>query len=261
MDLGLNGKTVIVTGASRGIGRAIAQRLAAEGCHLYLVARSENDLTALKNQLAGQYNVSVNIHPLDLALSDNVHALVQATREADILVNNAGAVPAGAIGDVDESAWRAAWDLKVYGYINLCREIYPVLQQRGGGVIANIIGIAGGELHEFKYIAGTAGNAALVAFTRAMGGGSDADNIRVVGVNPGMTATDRLVSLMQQTAQAKGLSPENWRELTRDMPFGRPAEPEEIADLTAFLVSERAAYISGTVITVDGGLSSRGQLF
>ncbi|HBD11873.1 MAG TPA: short-chain dehydrogenase, partial [Porticoccaceae bacterium] len=79
MDLGLNGKTVIVTGASRGIGRAIAQRLAAEGCHLHLVARSENDLTALKNQLAGQYNVSVNIHPLDLALSDNVQALVQAT--------------------------------------------------------------------------------------------------------------------------------------------------------------------------------------
>lgn len=200
-------------------------------------------------------------HPLDLAQSENVHRLADLARDADILINNAGAIPAGALASVDEATWRRAWDLKVYGYINLCRAMYACMQKRGHGVIINIIGIAGGEVEECNYISGTAGNAGLAAFTRALGSGSPADNIRVVGINPGMTATDRLVTLMKQNAEARGIDPEDWRQLTHDMPFGRPAEPWEVADLAVFLASERAGYISGTVMTIDGGLSSRGKLF
>ena len=261
MELNLTGKTAVITGASRGIGRAIAERLAEEGCHLHLAARSSEDLQTARNELTAKYGVDVQTYALDLSQSGSAGALAEAGRDADILVNNAGAIPSGPLASIDEATWRTAWDLKVYGFINLCREMYPRMKARGNGVMINIIGIAGGEVEEFNYIAGTAGNASLAAFTRAMGSGSPADNIRVVGINPGLTATDRIVTIMQQNARAKGIDPENWRQLLGDMPFGRMAESEEVADLAVFLASDRAAYITGTVMTIDGGLSSKGKLF
>jgi len=260
MDLHLQGKTALITGGSKGIGKAIATRLAAEGCHLHLAARNAEDLQGVVTELQAKYSVSMTVHPMDLSRGDNVIALVAACGDVDILVNNAGAIAAGSISDIDEATWRGGWDLKVYGFVNLAREMYRVMKARGHGVVLNVIGIAGGEVTEFNYIAGTTGNAGLAAFTRAMGGGSPADNIRVLGINPGMTATERLVNLMRQNAENKGLDPDDWRQLTATMPFGRIAEPEEVADLCAFLVSDRAAYISGTVVTIDGGLSSRGHL-
>jgi NAD(P)-dependent dehydrogenase (short-subunit alcohol dehydrogenase family) len=260
MELNLKGKSALITGASRGIGRAIAERLAEEGCHLHLASRSAEDLQTAQNELAAKYDVEVKIYPMDLSQSSNINTLAAACSDSDILINNAGAIPAGSLTSVDEAAWRSAWDLKVYGYINLCREMYSRMKTRGEGVIINIIGVAA-ETTEANYIAGTAGNASLDAFTRALGGGSPVDNIRVLGINPGLTATDRIVTIMKQNAQAKGIDPENWRELLGDMPFGRMAESEEVADLAIFLASDRAAYISGTVMTIDGGLSSRGKLF
>ncbi|MGK2915032.1 MAG: short-chain dehydrogenase/reductase [Porticoccaceae bacterium] len=261
MDIDLRGRTAVITGASRGIGRAVAAGLAAEGCHLHLVARTAEDLERARTELASEHGVDIHIHALDLAVSANVDALVDRCGGVDILVNNAGAIPAGSLAAVDEATWRAAWDLKVFGFINCCRAMYPLMKARGKGVIINVVGIAGGEVEEFNYIAGTAGNASLAAFTRALGSGSPADNIRVLGVNPGLTATDRLVTLMQQNAVAKGLAAQQWRQLTEHLPFGRPAEPEEVADLIAFLASDRAAYISGTLVTIDGGLSAQGRLF
>lgn len=261
MDLYLQDKTALITGGSKGIGKAIAVRLAQEGCHLHLAARNVQDLEKIAVELRSKYAVSVDIHPTDLSDSDNTAALVKACATADILVNNAGAIAAGSISDIDEATWRGGWDLKVYGFVNLARDMYQAMKAQGHGVILNVIGIAGGEVTEFNYIAGTTGNAGLSAFTRAMGGGSPADNIRVLGINPGMTATERLVNLMRQNATNKGLDPDDWRQLTGSMPFGRIAEPEEVADLCAFLVSDRAAYISGTVVTIDGGLSARGHLF
>lgn len=260
MELNLKGKTALITGASRGIGRAIAERLAEQGCHLHLASRSAADLHKAQNELAARYDVEVQIYAMDLSRSPSITTLAAACSDSDILVNNAGAVPAGSLASVDEAAWRSAWDLKVYGYINMCREMYARMKTRGHGVIINIIGVAA-ETTEANYIAGTAGNASLDAFTRALGGGSPADNIRVVGINPGLTATDRIVTIMKQNAHAKGIDPDDWRELLGDMPFGRMAESEEVADLAIFLASDRAAYISGTVMTIDGGLSSRGKLF
>ncbi len=261
MELDLTGRRVLITGGSRGIGRAIAERLAAEGCQLQLAARSATDLEQARAQLTARYPVAVDCHALDLAEGEAVARLAQACADVDILINNAGAIPGGGLQDVDETRWRQAWELKVFGYINLCRALYPAMVKRSGGVILNLVGIAGGEITEGGYLAGTTGNAALAAFTRALGGVSPADGVRVLGINPGMTATDRLVNLMRETAVAKGLAADDWRRLTADQPFGRPAEPAEVADLAAFLVSDRAAYISGTLITIDGGLSSRGRLF
>jgi len=261
MDLKLRGKTALITGGSKGIGKAIAFRLAEEGCDLHLAARNAEDLETVATELRAEYSVLVTVHPMDLGSGENAVALVAACGDVDILVNNAGAIAAGSISDIDEATWRGGWDLKVYGFVNLAREMYRAMKARGHGVVLNVIGIAGGEVTEFNYIAGTTGNAGLAAFTRAMGGGSPADNIRVLGINPGMTATERLVNLMRQNAENKGLDPDDWRQLISTMPFGRLAEPEEVADLCAFLVSDRAAYISGTVVTIDGGLSSRGHLF
>ena len=260
MDLGLAGRSALITGGSRGIGRAIAETLAAAGCRLHLTARSAADLEATRQGLI-PHGVEIVCHPLDLGDSRSIDRLRESCSDVDILVNNAGAIPAGTLGSIDETTWREAWDLKVFGYINLSRSLYPAMAQRRRGVILNIVGVAGGEVTEGRYIAGTTGNAALAAFTKALGGISPADNVRVLAINPGLTATDRLVRLMEQNATARGLPAERWRELTGDLPFGRPAEPSEVADLAAFLVSDRAAYLSGTLVTIDGGLSARGHLF
>jgi NAD(P)-dependent dehydrogenase (short-subunit alcohol dehydrogenase family) len=257
MDLGLSGRTALVTGASRGIGLAVARRLAEEGCALHLAARTEADLLKVADEISGRHRVAVAIHPVDLANGVNAAALALECDEVDILVNNAGAIPRGALTEMDEARWRQAWELKLFGYINLTREVYAAMRRRGQGVIVNVIGFAG-EVPSAGYIAGSTANAALMMFTRALGGESHRFGVRVVGVNPGRTATDRLVTQMRAKAKAELGDAARWRELLKDLPFGRPAAPEEIADVVAFLASDRAAYVSGTVVTVDGGLSAFG---
>ncbi|MSP43394.1 MAG: SDR family oxidoreductase [Alphaproteobacteria bacterium] len=255
MQLNLRGKTAIVTGASKGIGRAIAHLFAEEGCDLHLAARTEADLAAVRDTIRSKHQVSVTIHPTDLSDSKNVRSLIAAAGDADILVNNAGAIPGGAIDAVDEDRWRKAWDLKVFGYINMCREIYPRMKARGDGVIINVIG-TGGERPSANYIAGAAGNAGLMAFSRAMGAVSANDGIRIMAVNPGAIETERLISLAQNLAG--GASPEEaMKKMTANLPFKRAGRPEEVADLVVFLASERASYISGTVITIDAGAAAR----
>jgi NAD(P)-dependent dehydrogenase (short-subunit alcohol dehydrogenase family) len=157
---------------------------------------------------------------------------------------------------VDEETWRQAWDLKLFGYINLTRAVYAGMKQRKRGVIINVIGAAGEKMNA-TYIAGSTANAGIMAFTRALGGASHADGIRVVGINPGPVATDRLISLHKQMAQTKLGDANRYEELFKDMSFGRPATSEEIANAVAFFASERSAYTSGTILTIDGGQSNR----
>jgi NAD(P)-dependent dehydrogenase (short-subunit alcohol dehydrogenase family) len=256
MDLGLAGRTALITGASKGIGRATAEEFAAEGCHLHLVARTKADLDAARDAIRTRWNVNIAVHPVDLSNGDACRTLAAEVGDVDILVNNAGAIPGGDIAAVEEERWRKAWDLKVFGYINLTRAIYPKMRARGRGVIVNIIGLAG-ELLNANYVAGTTGNAALMAFSRALGADSFDSGVRVVGINPGMVATDRLRTLYETRAQKEFGDKSRWKEFMKELPQGRAAEARDVADAAVFLASDRASYISGTVLTIDGGSANR----
>ncbi len=260
MNLELSGKTALVTGGSRGIGRAIAFALASEGCNLHISARGRQDLDLTRGAIVAAHGVEVTTHPADLSDGDAVRTLARATDDVDILVNNAGAIPGGRIDQIDDTNWKRSWDLKVFGTIGLCRDLLTAMQARKNGVIVNVIGLAG-ERPDAGYIAGSGANAALMAITRALGAVSVEHGVRVVGVNPGLVATDRMVELLRAKAEQKFGDPERWSELTHGYPFGRPAHASEIADMVCFLASARAQYVSGTIVTVDGGAGARGASF
>jgi NAD(P)-dependent dehydrogenase (short-subunit alcohol dehydrogenase family) len=258
MDLKLAGRTALVTGASKGIGLAIAKWFAREHVNLCLVARSAELLD--REAIAIRTTTQVDVRTLAADLSDQKarQQICDTFPDVDILVNNAGAVPGGAIEDVDEAAGRAGWDLKVFGYIDMTRLYLARMKQRKRGVIINIIG-AGGERLTYGYIAGSAGNASLMAFSRAIGGQSTDFGVRVLGVNPGPVETERVEYLARQRA-AKAGDESKWREGFSKMPFGRPATTDEIAATVVFLASDLSSYTSGTVVTLDGGMTNRGVL-
>lgn len=252
MDLQLAGRTALVTGASKGIGVAIAETLAAEGCGVVLVSRSAEALQAEAEKIRTTANVPVEIHPADLSQRGVPASVAGKFPDIDILVNNAGAIPGGDFLSVPEDTLRAAWDLKLFGFIDLARAVYARMKARRSGVILNIIGAAG-ERPDAGYIAGSTANAALMAFTRSLGQESLDHGVRVLAINPGPVATERHVTLQRKRAEIELGDPERWREFARRMPGGRPAEPEEIAAAAAFLASPRSSYTSGVVLTIDGG--------
>jgi 3-oxoacyl-[acyl-carrier protein] reductase len=256
MDLKLAGRTVLITGGSKGIGFACAMAFAAEGCAVHIASRSRDVLEAAREKIRARHNVPVEYHVADLSKGDTARSLVDAVGHADILVNNAGAIPRGDILSLTEPKWREAWELKVFGYINTTRAMLEKMYARKKGAVVNIIGLAG-ESFNYDYVAGTMGNAGLMAFTRAVGSRSVDHGVRVVAINPPATRTDRMLTLLRGQAQQQFGDPERWAELTKHMPFGRAAEPDEVADLAVFLASDRASYISGVVMTLDGGQAAR----
>lgn len=222
-----------------------------------MTPRNAERLERLKAEIADEFNgAAVGVHPLDLTQSGAAEDLTARAGDVDILVNNAGVIPSGAIFDVDEAKWREGWELKVFGYINLCRLYYPRMKAAGGGVIINNIG-NGGQISDPRYTAGSVGNASLMMFTRSMGGQSLDDNIRVVGVNPGPVDTDRIYNMLRKRARDLFGDESRYVELVKRYPLGRPAHVREVADLIVFLASDRASYVSGTIVTVDGGIASR----
>lgn len=259
MDLGLTGKTVLITGSSQGIGEGLARTFAAEGASLRLTARRADVLTALSDALKTEFGTEVKTVPMDLAAPGVAQELADRVGDIDILINNAGVIPGGNLASVDEEAWRAGWELKIFGYINLCRIYYARMKAAGGGVIINNIGNAG-ERYDADYIAGTSGNASLMAFTRALGGPSLDDGIRVVGVNPGPVDTPRIYKLLRTRAVDWFGDESRWKELRDRYPRKRPASVAEITDAIAFLASDRSGYTSGTIVTIDGGISSRSSI-
>lgn len=244
MDLGFAGQQAIVTGASKGIGAATARFLAREGCDVVLVARAEASLVALAHSIREETGRQAIPFAADLSRSDEIARIAAHWSNTNILVNNAGAIPGGRLEDIDEAAWRAAWDLKVFGYINLTRALFAAMSARGSGVVVNVIGAAA-QIRDPTYICGVVGNAALTAFTMSLGSDSHRHGVRVVGVSPGPVATERLLRLQENTASSHA------------RPFNRAASPDEIAAAIAFLASPASAYTSGTVLMVDGGLSAR----
>jgi 3-oxoacyl-[acyl-carrier protein] reductase len=256
MDLNLRGRTALITGASKGIGLASAECLAEEGVNVILVSRTQADLDTARRKIAARWNVNVQVHAYDISDSASVDRLVAAHPDIDILVNNAGAIPGGTVHDISLARWQEAWSLKVFGYIHLTQLYLPGLEAKGAGVIVNIIGMAG-RAPRADYICGAAGNAALIAFTAALGGRSTDKGVRVVGISPGATRTDRIVQLSKSRAKTKFGDESRWEEMLSGLALGRPAHAEEIADLAVFCASPRGGYLSGTTLDVDAGAQFR----
>lgn len=257
MDLGLDGRSALITGGSRGIGFAIGHRLGVEGCSvIHLAARDGDQLARKARQIETETGTRVVTHVVNLGERGAAERLAGECPDLDILVNNAGDIPRGNIFDVDEDTWREAWDVKLFGFFNLTRSVYREMRERRRGVICNVVGSAGLDPN-VDYIAAGSGNAALIYFTEALGGASLADGVRVLGVNPGPTLTERHIRGARIRAQARYGDPDRYADTFRELPLSRPAHPEEVASLVAYLVSEQAAYMSGTLVVIDGGLNAR----
>ncbi len=246
MELGLKGKSVLITGSSKGIGLACAKAFAAEGCAVHLAARSTELLAKAKADIESRHKVPVNVHLCDLRAPGAVKTLAQTCANIDILINNAGDIPGGNIENVNEELWRHAWELKVFGYINLTREMITRMKARGNGVIVNIVGMAG-VTHPSEYICGAMGNAALEAFTKAAGKGSIEYGVRVLGMHPPATRTDRIIQLNKTIAKQKFGDESRWEELLKQT---RVIEPEQVADTALFFASQRANHLSGVMLNL-----------
>jgi NAD(P)-dependent dehydrogenase (short-subunit alcohol dehydrogenase family) len=260
MDLGLAGRRVLITGGSQGIGLAVAKGFLAEGCDVAIVARDQARLSQAVDELSKTSQGRVAAKSIDLAQRGAAEALAAAYPDTDILVNNAGSIPIGDIFEVDEARWRAAWDLKVFGFVNLTRAMYARMRGRPPKAIVNILG-TGGEKPQWRYACGTPANIALLGLTKALGGRSIDDGIRVVAVSPGAVETERWRSIHMKRAQDKFGDPARWREALLDQPLNRAAQVDEVANVVVFLASDRASWVCGESVTVDGGRLYREQWF
>ena len=254
MDLGLKDKTVLITGGSRGIGYETALAFAREGARPILAARSAEDLAKAADKIKAETGITCQTFDGDLGDEAARIALHHAHPQIDILVNNAGAIPGGGLADIPMATWHQAWALKVFGYIHLCQLYVEGMKARGSGIIVNIIGM-GGRAVRPDYICGAAGNAALIGFTNALGAETPRDGVRVFGINPSPTLTDRVVGLYKSRAASKFGDESRWSELLDEsaMPFGRLKKPAEVGALAAMLCAPQVEYLSGTVIDMDGG--------
>src|SRR5262245_58214593 len=235
MDLALQGKTAVITGGSKGIGFAIAEEFAREGVNLHLAGRSGDDLKRAASDLTSRFGVRVESHPVDLSDRNVRDAFARDCAHVDILVNCAGAVPGGALDQVDEDAWRAAWDLKMFGYIGITRIVYDAMCKRRRGVIINIVGL-GGLLTSAGYICGGPNNAGLINFTISLGGASVRHGVRVCGVNPGPVDTERMSYLRDiEEQKVRPAERDAWRKrYVERMAYGRGARVDEISGAVAF---------------------------
>ncbi|GAA1659091.1 short-chain dehydrogenase [Mycolicibacterium murale] len=247
--------SVLITGGSRGIGAATARAFATEGVgRIHLVGRDAEQLARLREEL----DAEVVCHCLDLSSATDRHELTNTLGDIDILVNNAGAIPQGSLAEADLAVWQHAWDLKLWGYLELTRVAMAAMTARGAGVIVNVVGLSG-ERPDAGYLAGSMANSALMTFTRTVGAYSLDRGVRVLAVNPGPVQTDRLLDALQVRARKEFGDPERWPDFIDHYPGRRMAAAEEVADTIAFLASRRSGYTSGTVVTVDGGIAWRGR--
>lgn len=259
MDLGISGRKALVTGGSLGIGRACTELLVAEGVHVAIAARDKGRLGAVASDIAAGTNAQVIPIAGDMSVGADVDRVVaEATRalgQIDILINNAGSAPLGLIGDIDDATWQSSFDLKLMGYVRCARTVMPAMRERRWGRIINVIGNAG-HFPTAKYIAGGAINAAILNITQALAEECGPDNVLVNGVNPTATATDRWAELVKQRVKMTGETEEQiYAQSAARNPLGRIGEPEDIANMVVFLCSERASFVNGALIEVDGGVS------
>jgi 3-oxoacyl-[acyl-carrier protein] reductase len=259
MELGLAGKAVLITGGSKGIGKATAEAMAAEGARVIICSRSQAGLDEAAAAIRKNTGKQVDTIAADLSTLAGVErAWAEAVRRLgrlDILVNNAGAIKGGDFLSMPDDEWVTGWNLKLLGYIRMARAVFPQMREQGGGRIVNVVGMAARN-PAATYMTGGAANAALINFTKALADLGAPSNILVTAVSPGPVKTDRWDSLQRQQAEAAGKDLETYaKEQNRGLPLGRIALPEEVADLVCFLASARASFLTGIAVTVDGGMS------
>jgi 3-oxoacyl-[acyl-carrier protein] reductase len=257
MDLGLRGKVALVAAASRGLGRAVAEELAREGATLVLCARGPEKLREAAAAIADSSQVEVLAVSGDVSSKDDVKRVVNTGIDhfgkIDILVTNAGGPPAGRFESLSRDAWESATRLTLDSVIELTRHVVPGMKERRWGRILNITSIAVKQPVDNLMLSNTL-RAAVTGFARTLANELAPDGITVNNILPGYTRTERVEELAQAMATKEGTRPEDFvKGWEKEIPMKRLGEPEEFAALAAFLVSERASYITGTSIAVDGG--------
>jgi 3-oxoacyl-[acyl-carrier protein] reductase len=258
MELGLEGKTALVTGGSEGIGSAIARKLAEEGVRVAICARTESTLTKTAAEIAAATGMEIVPLPADLRTLPGCQAVVAQAAERlggiDILVNNAGASAFGPFVDLPDDAFVDAINGKLLGYIRCAKAVIPHMQRRGGGSIVNITGTTQQAIP--LHTPGSACNAALRMFSKELSMELGPLNIRVNSVAPGRIQTARADRLLHATAATRKTSPEVLLgQLLDTIPSGRVGTVDDIADAVCFVVSERATYVNGAALVVDGSKS------
>jgi NAD(P)-dependent dehydrogenase (short-subunit alcohol dehydrogenase family) len=257
MDLKLSGKTALVTGASEGIGKAIAFALAHEGVDMAICARRKEPLEAAASEIARATNRKIVAIPADLTKPEDAENFVKqghaALRRVDILVNNAGSSPGGVIEFLSEEHWAQSLQLKFMGYVRCIKHVLPIMRAQGRGRVVNLIGNDGIK-HSYWEIAPGAANAAGQNLTISLAAQYGKDNISFVAVNPGPVRTERWAGLVDAMARDMKISREEADSLApRSIPLGRIAECEEVANLVTYLASDLAHFVNGTMIEIDGG--------
>jgi 3-oxoacyl-[acyl-carrier protein] reductase len=262
MDLGLEGKTALVTGGSRGIGLAVARGLVAEGARVMICGRRADHLAraaAEVSRCARRAEAAVETIAADLSERAEVSRVATAAAarlgRIDVLVNNAGAIRAGDFLTTPDEEWTSGWALKLLGYVRMAREVLPLMQRQGAGRIVNVVGAAARNPSP-TYMIGGAANAALINFTKALADLGARSGVLVTAVSPGPVRTERWYELARQQAAAAGKSDAEYeKEMASGYPLGRIASPDEVADLVCFLASARASFLTGITITIDGGIT------
>lgn len=257
MDLGLQGKVALVAASSRGLGRAVAHELAAEGARLAICSRDGQGIAAAGRELAAATGAEVLARAADVSRPGDIAALVDATLErwgrVDVLVTNSGGPPPGAFEAHDAAAWQKAVELTLFAPLEFARRVLPGMKQRRWGRILNVTSIAVKQPLDGLVLSNSL-RAAVTGWARTLANEVAPHGITVNNLMPGFTRTERLEELAQATARRESITPEQvtarWE---REIPMGRLGDVREFAALAAFLASERASYITGTSIPVDGG--------
>ncbi|MEY4284553.1 MAG: hypothetical protein RL111_1228 [Pseudomonadota bacterium] len=257
MDLQLNHQHVLITGGSKGIGLACAQAFLAEGAKVSLIARQTHSLEQAKAQLSQRFEASrIHLLSADLTQADQAaKAVATALDQAgpiDVLVNSAGAAKRTPPDELNIQAWHAAMDAKYFSYVHVIDPVIKHMAQRGQGCVVNIIG-AGGKVANPIHLPGGAANAALMLITTGLASAYAAKGLRVNGINPGNTLTERLREGLSAEARMQGITEaEALARATQRIPMGRMADPQEIARVAVFLASPAASYVNGAILTMDG---------
>lgn len=255
MDLNLSGKVVLITGGSKGIGLACARAFAEEGARVAIASRSQQNLDAARQELARE-GIDVITVCADLTVAENAAAMVAQAESAlgpiDVLVNSAGAARRHALEEYDAAAWQQGMNAKYYPYVHAMDAVRPGMMARGKGAIVNIVGI-GGRWAMPAHLAGGAANAALMLVSVGWANALGRHGIRVNAINPGFTYTGRVEQAMRLEAKQKNISEaEALARSEAAIPLGRYARPQEVAAVALFLASEKASYVSGAIVPMDG---------